>query len=367
MPRWAQPQDMAKVRDLWQARFGDSDAFADFFFRERARPETTVVYEETGCISSALQIPPVRVRIRGSSVRGAMLCGVSTAQHFEGRGHMGACLRFAMHALSDAGHAVIVQKPVDFRIYRHFSFVPVSDTQLFSLPPASCTNPPVSPLIPVRPQLLPQMRSLYTRFCLPYSTCLARSAHDFRIKLSDYLCDGGEGWVIEGQSGQLAAYAFCETLEGCLHLREGAWQDAEAMQRLFTALRSRAAGYGLGFSGRIPPGQALAFPAKQVPFGAAAIANTSALLRKVFHDPRFCVEVTGSTVESNNGIFDLNGYRVQRDPDFICTAGQLIQLACGYRSLHTLAEEGAQICSVSRAEEFDRCWPEQPCFTWDEY
>lgn len=366
MPRWAQPQEMAAVRDLWQARFGDSDAFADFFFRQRARAETTVVYEENGCISSALQIPPVRVRIRGHSVRGAMLCGVSTARQYEGRGHMGACLRFAMQALSDAECAIIVQKPVDFRIYERFSFVPVSDAKLFSLPAASGTLLSANPLVPIDARMLAQMCALYTRFCLPYSTCLVRDAQDFQVKMADYLCDGGEGWaIIEGDA--LAAYAFCETQDGLLHLRESAWQDTDAMERLFAALRSRAAENGLGFSGRIPADQVSSFAGRSLPFTAAAVGNTQALLREVFHDPDFCIGVTGSTVQQNDGIFDGNGCHVQRKPDFLCTSGQLVQLACGYRNLHMLAEEGLQIYSAAKAEEFDRRWLMQPCFTWDEY
>ena len=48
-------------------------------------------------------------------------------------------------------------------------------------------------------------------------------------------------------------------------------------------------------------------------------------------------------------------------------AGQLAQLACGYRSLCELSCEGAQIFDMDRAEAFDRQWPKQLCFTWDEY
>ncbi len=366
MPRWAQPEDMPAVRNLWQARFGDSDAFADYFFQQRAHPQTTVVYTEEGCISSALQVPPVTVRIRGRAVQGSMLCGVSTAKEFEGRGHMRACLQFAMCSLADAGCALIVQKPVDFQIYKRFSFAPVSDTQQFSLPPASCSATSMI-LTPIQTKHLPQIQALYSQFCQPYSTCLVRTIQDFWIKLADFSCDGGTGWILHDIDGKFISYAFCETENGYLHLREGAWQDAAAMQQLFTALRSYAGQYGLGFSGRIPPDQTVAFPAALIPFGAAAVGNTASLLHAVFNDPGFCIQVTQNVAESNNGIFDLTGRRVNRKPDFILDAGQLIQLVCGYRNLYALRAQGALILDAGSAEAFDRRWPEQPCFTWDEY
>lgn len=366
MPRWARVQDMQAVRTLWQERFGDSDAFADFFFRERARPETTVVFDEEGCISSALQVLPAAVCVRGRTVHAAMLCGVSTARQFEGRGHMGACLRFAMQALRQTGCALVVQRPVDFRIYRRFSFVPVSDAQFFTLAPDLYAGLPASVSAAVHPDLLPQMQALYAHFCRPYSTWLIRTAADFSCKLSDYLCDGGEGWLLYDSHGLAEAYAFCESgNDGCLQLREAAWLSEDAVQRMFAALCQKASRRGLQFSGRLPVNIDVPFSTRKTAFGAAAVANTAQLLQTVFNDPDFCIRIREGAAEG--GTFDLSGRRTNRRPDAVLDAGQLAQLACGYRSLRELSCEGAQIFDMDRAEAFDRQWPKQPCFTWDEY
>ena len=367
MVRMAEKSDMPAVRALWQARFGDDDAFCDFFFTHRASPETTVVYDEGGKISSALHILPDLVRIRTQAVRAAMLCGVATDKAFEGQGRMGACLRYAMRALARTDCALLVQKPVDFAIYRNFGFSPVSDSLYFTL-----TSPDPAAFLPEysvyesyeADKAAELCRGIYPAFSADYSTIGLRDAQKQTIKCMDYFAEPFSRLFSAG-----SIYAFVEPESDTLYLRECAWKDKHAKQALPALLSSiLRLTQAKKLEGRLPADCARLLRGEIHPCGAAACENLSLLLASAFGDPEFCVLVSDPVIPENCGVWDLSGVRTDREPDLALDSAGLVQFVCGYRSIKALADEGnAKILHEPRASLLDARYPVQNCFTWDEY
>lgn len=370
MVRFAGHSDMNTVRALWKARFGDSDEFMDFFFEYRAKPEYTVVFEEDNNeISSALQIHPVTVSVRDTMVPGAMLCGVCTSEKYEGRGRMGACLSFAIEHLSQSQCAVIVQKPVDFAIYKSYGFSEVNDSIYFK----TDSNNSVNNCEKIDPfEYISFLYNVYASFSSTYSGMLIRSIDDLSVKFRDHLCDSGSCYAVFDSNHIPHAYAFTAIEDNDLCMIESAWDSDAFGKALIDALSSEAYFKDLVLSGRIPcdkqPLISNSISYCQKPTGAAAAANISFLLKSVFNEENICIEIKDRRFPLRCGRWLLNGEKTDRTPDIVMDIGSFIQLVFGYRSLSQLIkEEKAEICSAFSTDSFDTRFPVQQCFTWDEY
>ena len=111
MIRIAEKKDKKDFYRLWKICFGDSDAFCDWFFENRFSPEHSVVLEEEGEIISCMQAFPYTIQIRGVSIPGTMLCGVSTHPDHRRKGLMGKIFSYEMNHLRKMGYHVAVHTP----------------------------------------------------------------------------------------------------------------------------------------------------------------------------------------------------------------------------------------------------------------
>ena len=125
--RIAKAEDKKAFYDLWKICFGDSDAFCDWFFRNRFAPDYSVVLETEGKIVSCMQAFPYTLWIRGREIPGAMLCGVSTHPDYRKKGYMGQIFTYEMKLLREKGCLVAPHTPAVLQSYFPFGHFPVAD------------------------------------------------------------------------------------------------------------------------------------------------------------------------------------------------------------------------------------------------
>ena len=109
--RAMEPGDLAAVRALWEARFGDSPAFVDWYFTERFSPGTSACLVADGRLVSAIQGYPMRLSIRDRIVPALMVSGVSTAQGYERRGYMHRVMHYILQLARQKGCPLVFHKP----------------------------------------------------------------------------------------------------------------------------------------------------------------------------------------------------------------------------------------------------------------
>ena len=369
MVRWTKWSDREEIRALWQLRFGDSEAFTDWFFRERFSPEHSAVSVEDGRIVSSIQSCPFQIRIRDTILPCTVIAGVSTLPAFEGRGHMRRTMHFYMNGIAARGGIVVPYRPEILAMYAGFGHFPVSRTAYFRIsdPAALSADADGVSVLDLRRDEA-AMHACYYRFSSRYSAIISRSLADMRLKLADYAADGAQGIGVFGKDS-LRGYCIYFN-RGDFYAEELIANDDECTEILLRALSRRAAAEGKTVSGKLPPDskpqEGLAFDLR--PMNVMGAASVAALLAFVCGEHSLCAEITDGTVAANNGIFTFSGELSGKAPHLRIEAGRLVQFLCGYASLAELAAEGhAVLLDPGAARELDRMFPRRSCYILDEY
>lgn len=362
--RVAEQKDKKDFDKLWKLCFGDSDAFCDWFFENRFAPVYSVVLEAEGEIRSCMQGFPYSILIRGKTIPGAMLCGVSTHPNHRKKGYMGKIFSYEMNHLREKGCLVAPHTPAVLPSYFSFGHFPVADAAYLrcdALPPMDMPEG----ICDVAEKDWKRLFPLYAKFAEKYSGILKRTEADFLRKAADYAADGGKA-VAYIRNNEVKAYAFYYLTEAELICVEAAAEDA-AWETLMEGLFSF--GTGLKCTVKLPPEITLSYPfatLERVQKGVMGLCNVSALLKALeLHFP-YGFLVKDAVIPENNGCFDCKGEPYKEAPAFEISAGHLLQLLVGYHSLDELRQE-INIFDEEKFAELDKLLPKQNCFIIDEY
>lgn len=220
--------DCYAARALWQERFGDSDAFCDWYFAEQFTPELSAgVFLDGQLISMALG-RPIALCEGGTNLPAAMIAGVSTRLGFERRGYMRRAMAHVEAQAEAAGFLRLALKPVNPAIYLPLGFLPYSAACLaFGTGNKPC--PPVDPLSADPEALL----ACYDAATAGLAAYQRRTAAEMAARLRGVASDGGL-CVAVMEDGQVRAYALLEDLNG--DACEAVARTAEEYDALLDAL-----------------------------------------------------------------------------------------------------------------------------------
>lgn len=115
--RWGMEKQLAH---LWREAFGDGERETALFFRNRWRPENSLVIEENGRVISALYLLPCQMETAGGRVQAHYIYGAATLQAFRGKGYMGALIEAAAKAGQARGDYASVLLPGEERLYEFY-------------------------------------------------------------------------------------------------------------------------------------------------------------------------------------------------------------------------------------------------------
>jgi predicted acetyltransferase len=381
MFRHARFGDRDELYEMWQYCFGDSDAFAGWFFTERFLPEYCAVWEEGGRIACAAHSLPVHLRVRGSIMPAAVIAGVATLPEYRWRGIMRAMLTEQLRFLRSAGLPIVIYRPVDFAIYRSLQHYPVADKTFLTLPssaPRPCRVPGVVTQIIDAGRTLDALYSVYARVSVRYSGSIARSYADFAYKYRDYASDG-ICCAAAFRDDSIAGYCFYSDDDGTVEGVEIFADDTEIYSALISCVANAVGSRNITLA--LPP-DVCAEDSKNnprsfiVPDGAsvrtvartaAGVTDVQALLRAT-GQRGFAIEVRDNVLSENSGVYDISGACTDEHARIKLDAGRLAQLVFGYMAAGELVSRGeASVTDPAAAAELDALLPLQSCYSADEY
>lgn len=362
--RVAQQSDKKEFYRLWKTCFGDSDAFCDWFFENRFSSEHSVVLETEGEIVSCMQAFPYTLRIRDKEIPAAMLCGVSTHPSQRKKGYMGKIFSYEMNHLREKGAIVAPHTPAVLPSYFSFGHFPVADAKYLE-----CESVPdfVSKveLTSVEEKDWKKLLPLYTRFSQEYSGIIVRTEEDFLRKAADYAADGGK-CAAYIRNNEIKGYVFYYQTEEMLLCVE-AVAEYGFYHDLMEGLMAEA--IGLKFSAKLPPELYLSFPfaeCQRKQKGVMGLCNIFGLLKALQLNIPHSFQVNDHIVSENNGIYQFDGNYSAEKPVFEISAGHMLQVLVGYRSLKEL-KNNIRIFDEEKFDEIDQLLPKQKCYIIDEY
>jgi len=120
--RIALSSETEDVRKLWEYCFDDSDEFNNWFYKNRYRPENTLVAVCNNRIASALQLLPYTIQLRGKPMKTSYLVGVSTWPEDRGRGYVSHLLYHALEEMRKREQWISILLPFNYEFYRKYGW-----------------------------------------------------------------------------------------------------------------------------------------------------------------------------------------------------------------------------------------------------
>lgn len=359
--------DKGEFRNLWDMCFTDSIDFRDWFFENRFIPEYSICMEEDGKIVSEVQSIPYFIKIRNSLIPATMMVGACTHPEYTRRGYMKELYTWYMNYVKDLGITVCAHTPAVLNTYFYVGHLPVSDTGFLEIEKAEAVECVITEEIDMENESAALLKCYY-RAVQKYSGIIVRTIADMRLKLKDYMADGGKTIAIK-ENGEVIAYAVYYNTADLLHAEEVISLNSNSEQKIVDALINM--GKGKKVKIKLPPDTKITSNQgflKVLPRNVLGLANASNLLKAVGNNLDYAIEITDTVVKENNGVFNLKGQLTNTPPSFKTTAGNLVQWLTGYKSIIELADEGyAEIYIKDDINALDNLFPKQVCHIIDEY
>jgi predicted N-acetyltransferase YhbS len=257
--------DVPEAKALWKEAFVDSDAFIDWYFKNKVlRGHSLGAFDEGGLVSVLHMIPFV-IRLQGKPVSSLMIAGAATKAERRGEGHMRALLLRALEEMRRRGVFITHLYPFKHSFYERFGWTTVTRVHR-----STVTQAPLRRDIEVfETDDYRVLDHIYKRMMRAYDGCVLRGSREWRWRLGELKADGGHAAVlIRGDAA--AAYA----------LFYGSHKKADVIETVYTgeedigALLSYILRQGFGRVNYFLPAQT-----QGTKYGMARVVDAEALLR----------------------------------------------------------------------------------------
>ena len=200
-------EDIPACRALWQARFGDSDAFCDWYFSERFCPTLSIGLFSDGQLCSMAHGRTLQVRFANTDhFPVLMIGGVSTATDCEGRGLMKQVLQRMEQLAKENDIDLLILATETPAIYKSSGFT-VCATALY----AEATGTNESPLNhDIRTYDVKALLDCCRAGGASMQFFPARTLASMQDRIQELCCEGGGLLTIPSANGGIEGYAFCD-------------------------------------------------------------------------------------------------------------------------------------------------------------
>ena len=231
MIRFAASSDTPAVIALWNRCFGDDPSFTDWFFRNRYRPEDTLLLLEEDTLCAMVQMLPYDLQTDGNRISVTYIYGACTAPEHRRKGLMAQLLAesFRIDRQNGRGASVLIPaEPWLFDFYKKYGYetaFSVSNQQVSCDPEAS----EVGEVFELTDADCEALDRLYRNHA--GASYLCRTAEDWKQQIQMFRDLGGMplGWRF---AGELRGYAFVWNNDDGLWAQELMTGNRETMSQM---------------------------------------------------------------------------------------------------------------------------------------
>ena len=366
-----------ELRALWQEAFPeDSEAYLDYLFAHKYRPEFCRLLLKGEELAAALHVLPLSFSLCGRALELPFYYGVATLQKFRYQGCAKTLLRASLYELREKGIQAAALYPFHYGFYRKMGFGLLNTCAAFEIPASSLAALGAhSEAGEATPEgMLAAFSAMVARFEAAPLRTLERCAG----RLAEWKSDGGSTLAVPG------GYALFALEEERADIEELVYTDGRALRALLTKLGEVARTTGCKVvSGTLPEGE---FP--HAWFGdsrAMACADPGAMVRPVdlpallegceteLTEP-LALEIVDEFLPENSGVWRMvpNGGRIALErggkADALCPVETLAGLLFGGQEARAaLALGELRPASEGAAKALLRAFPKRSSLFFDRY
>jgi predicted acetyltransferase len=217
--RLLEKEDMPEAKALWKEAFADSDAFINWYFKNKVLMGNSLGLFD-GSLVSMLHMIPFTIRLQGRPVKSLMIAGAATKQGRQGQGHMRALLFEALAEMRSRGVFITHLYPFRHSFYERFGWAAYTRVHR-----AVVTEAPLRRDIEViETDDYHALAAVYERMMRAYDGYVVRGSREWRWRMGELKADGGHA-AVHIREDAVSAYMLYYCEKGKAEVIETAYTD----------------------------------------------------------------------------------------------------------------------------------------------
>lgn len=216
MTRIACENDFDFVKNAWTVCFDDTPEFVDWNFRFNYSSENTIISEDNGHPTSALQLMPYKLNVAGKSVDTRYVSGVCTLPEYRGRGLVRNLFEFALPKMYDMGADISILVPAVEGMYEKFGYRKILTRQIYTVDAVKGAKE----INAYSDELISLLDRVYRKEMAARPIYVDRCKFDWERILTDLLKLSGGSVFIAERGGEAVGYALAYPKDGRLEVSE---------------------------------------------------------------------------------------------------------------------------------------------------
>jgi predicted acetyltransferase len=224
-------EDMPAAKALWKSSFDDTDAYIDWYFKNKVLPEQSLGLFDDGLVS-VLHLIPYTISIQRRSLKSAFIAGAATDEARRGEGLMRTLLRESLALMRQRGILMTHLYPFQHAFYERLGWGTYSYVRKHDIKAAAPFNRRADVLETSDASLL---MPLYEKMMRRYDGYVVRGPREWKWRLDELAVDGGKAAVLI-EDDAASAYMLYYVKDGTVDVIETVYLDEASVGGLLAWL-----------------------------------------------------------------------------------------------------------------------------------
>lgn len=231
----ATPKDTKAIQELWAYCFDDNEKFLDWYFTNRYNSSNALVAVDEK-ISSALQVIPYNISLRGSKQRAGYIIGVSSFPEARGNSSVSKLIKRSILDMKERNYSISILMPFMFDFYANYGWGLcyhhlVHDIDIQSL--SSIAKRGGKSVRVDDEQALNILKTIYDTYTSAKNGYVMRESREWKDIWEDIKTDQGFIYYFKDGMGQPSGYIIYYLKDDYIHVKEMVSLDWESQRVIY--------------------------------------------------------------------------------------------------------------------------------------
>ncbi|TQQ85709.1 GNAT family N-acetyltransferase [Peptacetobacter hominis] len=227
----ADEKNINDIKEMWRYCFAESEAYNEYYFDRKLKPEDTVVCCDDEKAIASIQLNQYKIMLNEKEENVSYVVGVSTMPEARGKGIMKKMMKFSLDEMYKRGQNVSLLMPIDFRLYRRYGYENCYDILEHRIDMEELSGFRIEQNVRrLTLDDINELIKLYDSVNKMNNGYVIRDRFRFENMFAEAEADGSYIYGIEDESGKLSGYMVYSMDSGTLFVRELYFTDISTLK-----------------------------------------------------------------------------------------------------------------------------------------
>lgn len=227
----ADEKNINDIKEMWRYCFAESEAYNEYYFDRKLKPEYTVVCCDDEKAIASIQLNQYKIMLNEKEENVSYVVGVSTMPEARGKGIMKKMMKFSLDEMYKRGQNVSLLMPIDFRLYRRYGYENCYDILEHRIDMEELSGFRIEQNVRrLTVDDINELIKLYDSVNKMNNGYVIRDRFRFENMFAEAEADGSYIYGIEDKSGKLSGYMVYSMDSGTLFVRELYFTDISTLK-----------------------------------------------------------------------------------------------------------------------------------------